>query len=311
MFFADPSGADAIWSPNKTSQNNHKPNEHPNRRENYGASSFGIKKQNPFMMGGGFTMTIKEITELDVVDGLYANHPTGQDAYVEDIANAILAGEYYNDGNNSIPSGQRTAGEAIAIAIALSSTLPNSRWSIHDGYTLVASEQIHSNGPDELVTFETSLIKILIQTEKVEVQKKYDFDLGINTTATANALMGGGIYTGLLERAAKSNSKAVYKYGSKTVSAATLTARNSSRMTKIASRASLGGKIIGGAGILLSTYQYANNEISGTEALVDSVMGVVGLLPGWGTGISVLYFGGKALYEYYSGETLFEKPKKN
>ncbi len=61
----------------------------------------------------------------------------------------------------------------------------------------------------------------------------------------------------------------------------------------------------GGAGILLTGYQYKSGQISGTEALVDGIMGVAGF---WFPGISIIYFGGKALYEYSTGNTLFEKP---
>lgn len=39
-------------------------------------------------------------------------------------------------------------------------------------------------------------------------------------------------------------------------------------------------------------------------------MGAIGFIPIWGTAISLTYFAGKALYEYYSGETLFEKPQQ-
>lgn len=61
----------------------------------------------------------------------------------------------------------------------------------------------------------------------------------------------------------------------------------------------------GGAGVLLTAYQYGSGQISGTEALVDGIMGVAGF---WFPGISILYFGGEALYEYSTGNTLFEKP---
>lgn len=37
-------------------------------------------------------------------------------------------------------------------------------------------------------------------------------------------------------------------------------------------------------------------------------MGGIGFT-GWGTPVSLMYFGGKLLYEYSTGNTLFEKPK--
>jgi hypothetical protein len=38
------------------------------------------------------------------------------------------------------------------------------------------------------------------------------------------------------------------------------------------------------------------------------VMTGVGFLGPVGAGVSLIYFGGKAAYEYSTGETLFEKP---
>lgn len=66
--------------------------------------------------------------------------------------------------------------------------------------------------------------------------------------------------------------------------------------------------VAGGAGLLITGYQFANGQISGLEAGVDASFGVVGFF-GWrGAAISIVYFGGKALYEYSTGETVFEKP---
>ncbi|MCS3529892.1 hypothetical protein [Chryseobacterium sp. JUb7] len=71
------------------------------------------------------------------------------------------------------------------------------------------------------------------------------------------------------------------------------------------------GRIAGGVGLGITTYQYLGQDsISGTEFTVDTVMGVVGFLGPWGAAASLTYFGGKALYEYYSGDTLFDKPNK-
>lgn len=64
----------------------------------------------------------------------------------------------------------------------------------------------------------------------------------------------------------------------------------------------------GGAGLLLTGYQYGSGQISGTEAVVDGIFGIIGFIGPIGAGISIIYFGGKALYEYSTGDTVFEKP---
>ena len=71
----------------------------------------------------------------------------------------------------------------------------------------------------------------------------------------------------------------------------------------------VGSKNFGGFGIGITAYQYGQGKISGKEAFVDSALGIIGLT-GWGAPITIVYFGGKFLYEYYSGETIFEKPKQ-
>jgi RHS repeat-associated protein len=68
------------------------------------------------------------------------------------------------------------------------------------------------------------------------------------------------------------------------------------------------GALAGVAGLGITAYQYANHQISGTEATIDGVFGVIGFIGPWGAAISIGYFGGKYLYEHYSGNTLYEKP---
>jgi RHS repeat-associated protein len=70
------------------------------------------------------------------------------------------------------------------------------------------------------------------------------------------------------------------------------------------------GIVAGGIGLGITTYQYFSGQITGKEALVDSVFGAIGFMGPIGAGISILYFGGKAVYEYSSGDTLFDKPIK-
>lgn len=61
---------------------------------------------------------------------------------------------------------------------------------------------------------------------------------------------------------------------------------------------SVTGKIVGAVGIANTLYQGIEGNISPTRAIVDGVMGVAGFFPAtaW---VSVGYFAGMALYEYY------------
>ena len=71
------------------------------------------------------------------------------------------------------------------------------------------------------------------------------------------------------------------------------------------------GAVLGGVGLLSTAVQYGTGQISGTEAFFDGAFGVIGLLPIPGAAlVSLGYSVFKAGYEYYTGETLFEKPKK-
>ena len=74
-----------------------------------------------------------------------------------------------------------------------------------------------------------------------------------------------------------------------------------------ASKYAVAGKVVGGLGMGVTLLQYGTGQISGTEASVDLMMGGIGFT-GWGTPISLMYFGGKFLYEYSTDNTLFEKP---
>ncbi|WP_317126194.1 RHS repeat-associated core domain-containing protein [Chryseobacterium pennae] len=72
---------------------------------------------------------------------------------------------------------------------------------------------------------------------------------------------------------------------------------------------SVAGKVVGVVGMGATVYQYFDGQITGTEATVDLVMGGIGFTP-WGAPVSLIYFGGKFLYEYSTGDTLFDKPIK-
>lgn len=73
------------------------------------------------------------------------------------------------------------------------------------------------------------------------------------------------------------------------------------------SKYAVAGKVVGGLGMGVTLIQYGTGQISGTEASIDLIMGGIGFT-GWGTPVSLMYFGGKFLYEYSTGNTLFEKP---
>lgn len=75
-----------------------------------------------------------------------------------------------------------------------------------------------------------------------------------------------------------------------------------------ASKYAVAGKVVGGLGMGVTLLQYGTGQISGTEASIDLIMGGIGFT-GWGTPVSLMYFGGKFLYEYSTGNTLFEKPR--
>jgi RHS repeat-associated protein len=74
-----------------------------------------------------------------------------------------------------------------------------------------------------------------------------------------------------------------------------------------ASKYAVAGKVVGGLGMGVTYIQYRTGQISGTEASIDLIMGGIGFT-GWGAPVSLMYFGGKFLYEYSTGNTLFEKP---
>ncbi|PWG77956.1 hypothetical protein [Pararcticibacter amylolyticus] len=70
------------------------------------------------------------------------------------------------------------------------------------------------------------------------------------------------------------------------------------------------GRLAGIGGVLITGYQYSTGQITGTEASVDAAFGIIGFMGPIGAGVSILYFGGKFAYEYYSGDTLFDKPRE-
>jgi RHS repeat-associated protein len=89
------------------------------------------------------------------------------------------------------------------------------------------------------------------------------------------------------------------------------------RLASLSKGLKVGGNLLGGFGIIVSTYQYNNGQISGLEFTVDALISGAAIAtsifaaPAVATVFAVgalAYFGGKAIYEYSSGKTLYEKP---
>jgi hypothetical protein len=81
-----------------------------------------------------------------------------------------------------------------------------------------------------------------------------------------------------------------------------------SKVVSAAKALKVAGNILSGVGAVVSIYQYGSGQITGTEFTVDMIMTGVGFFGPVGAGISLVYFGGKAIYEYSTGKDLFEKP---
>ncbi|UII27579.1 hypothetical protein LVD15_03900 [Fulvivirga maritima] len=78
-----------------------------------------------------------------------------------------------------------------------------------------------------------------------------------------------------------------------------------SKTLRLANGLRVAGQVAGGIGIGLTIYQYGAGQISGTQAVVESIIGGVGIFGGpVGAVVSISYFGGKMMYEYYTGETV-------
>ena len=76
---------------------------------------------------------------------------------------------------------------------------------------------------------------------------------------------------------------------------------------KAAKMYKVAGNITGILGAGVTIYQLRIGAISGVEAGFDLAFSAIGMT-GWGAPLSLVYFGGKFLYETISGEYLFNKP---
>lgn len=89
-------------------------------------------------------------------------------------------------------------------------------------------------------------------------------------------------------------------------------------LESVSSGLKITGNTLGGVGIAIGAYQYYNNQISGLEfgvdtfvagaAIVTSIVAAPAVATGFAVG-ALVYFGGKAIYEYSTGTTLYIKPK--
>ena len=132
-----------------------------------------------------------------------------------------------------------------------------------------------------------------------------------HTTAIGNTLTSFGGYATALQDASHARAGTVYKYGTESLNALQLTRLNTISQLKIAKFANVGGQLLGAAGGGLSYYQWTQNQISGYELSADLIMTGVGVFCGpLGAGASLIYFGGKAIYNYYTpNNPVFAVPK--
>ena len=76
-----------------------------------------------------------------------------------------------------------------------------------------------------------------------------------------------------------------------------------------ASKFKIAGNIVGGLGVGVTFVQWRSNQITALEAGIDTAFGIISFMGPVGAGIGGIYFIGKSGYEYFSGNTLFEKPR--
>lgn len=79
-------------------------------------------------------------------------------------------------------------------------------------------------------------------------------------------------------------------------------------VTKLAKVLKTGGYALGVIGAGVSVYQVSTGQISKTEFAIDMVFTAIGFAGPAGAAVSLIYFGGKALYEYQTGDKLFKTP---
>lgn len=133
-----------------------------------------------------------------------------------------------------------------------------------------------------------------------------------NINLISNTLSSASAYVTLLEDYSKTNAQYIYKYGTKSLSSLELTAVNAASQLKYASVAKSIGTKLSIAGVLLSAYQYYDNQITGLELSADIGFTALGFWGGeYGAAASIIYFIGKPIYNsYHPNNPLFPTPKK-
>ena len=139
---------------------------------------------------------------------------------------------------------------------------------------------------------------------------------------TGNALGAGGIAYGALENAVANkywwmdargnyNSTKILSKGAngKFIQGVQGYRNGYNSALNAASKFKVAGNIVGGLGLGVTGLQYYNNQITRFEASVDAAFGVISFFGPIGAGIGATYFIGKLGYEYFSGNTVFEKPQ--
>jgi hypothetical protein len=148
----------------------------------------------------------------------------------------------------------------------------------------------------------------------------YQIDGGVDWSGIGNTLTAGGVAYYSLEKSINNSKYWVDAKGGirstellergangKYVRGVQGLRNSQAAAANAASKYAVAGKVVGGLGMGVTLMQYGTGQISGTEASIDLIMGGIGFT-GWGAPISLMYFGGKFLYEYSTGNTLFEKP---
>ena len=149
------------------------------------------------------------------------------------------------------------------------------------------------------------------------------YEGNFNWNRTGNALGAGGIAYGALENAVANkywwmdfkgnyNSTKILSKGAngKFIQGVQGYRNGYSSALNAASKFKVAGNIVGGLGLGVTYLQYRTNQITGLEASVDAVFSIISFMGPIGAGIGASYFIGKLGYEYFSGNTVFDKPQK-
>lgn len=160
-----------------------------------------------------------------------------------------------------------------------------------------------------------------VSTARKESQSSFA-NAGYDWSTTGNTLVAGGVtYAGIenaiankywwMDASGNYNSTKILEKGAngKFVRGVQGYKNGYNIALNTASKFKIAGNVVGGLSLGVTFLQYDQGQISGLEATVDTIFGVVGFLGPIGAGISATYFVGKIGYEYFSGNTVFDKPR--